>query len=79
MKVKECKCKTPKIEKSLILFENTNHNLIVNLTWETPFPLLSNICKIYTLIPQITSNLDLFELENKNLEKKYYIILKNEE
>ena len=73
MKVKECKCKTPKIEKSLILFENTNHNLIVNLTWETPFPLLSNICKIYTLIPQITSNLDLFELENKNLEKKYYL------
>ncbi len=72
MEIKDCKCQSRKINKELIQYEQFSSNLIINLTWDSPIPLLTDICKMYTLIPQITSNSNLFKVDKK-LTKDYYL------
>ena len=71
-KINGCKCKTPKIYKELIQYEEYNPILIINLTWDRPIPLLTEICKMYTLIPQITRNSNIF-IVDKSIIKDYYL------
>ena len=72
IKINKCECKKSQINKELIQYEQINSNFIINLTWDSPIPLLTDICKIYTLIPQITSNSNIFKVDKK-LTKNYYL------
>ena len=74
LKISECKCKNPKIKRDLIQNEYNNLYLIINLTWDNPIPRMTDICKMYNLIPLVESNSNLFTLSNEEkLKSNYYL------
>ena len=77
-KLEKCKCKEINTQKKLFLYNKCPPYLIINITWDTDFPKMSDICKIYGLIPIDDNNKHLFEIECQkgsadNLVKKYYL------
>ena len=74
LKLSECKCETPQIKRYLMQYDYNNIFLIINLTWDNPIPRMTDICKMYNLIPLLDSNSNLFTLENENkLKSNYYL------
>ena len=74
LKLSECKCETPQIKRHLMQYDYNNIFLIINLTWDNPIPRMTDICKMYNLIPLLDSNSNLFTLENENkLKSNYYL------
>ena len=69
-KLEDCKCEKITTKKCLVLYERFSPYLIINITWDTNFPKMSDICKIYGLIPSLDSNKNLFEFDFENDKKK---------
>ena len=66
-----CTCKIVSTRKKLFLYKQFSPFLIINMTWDSDFPFLTDICKIYGLIPVIDKNSYIFELDlEKNKKKK---------
>ena len=60
IKLEKCKCKEIKTKKKLYLYNKFSPYLIINITWDSNFPKMSDICKIYGLIPIVENNKNLF-------------------
>ena len=74
LKISECKCKNPLIKRHLIQKDYNNLYLIINLTWDNPIPRMTDICKMFNLIPLVDSNSNLFTLSNEDkLKSDYYL------
>ena len=73
VKIEKCRCKEKNYVKYLNLIENNSNYFIINLTWESYSPKLTEICKIYNLIPLIEENTNLFEIDNKKNISKFYL------
>ena len=76
IKLEECTCSEINTEKRLVLCNKCSPYLIINLTWDSDFPLMNDICKMYGLITITDSNsslFDLFSIENKDLKTFYYL------
>ena len=69
IKLDDCHCKTPNLEKKLILFEKISPFLILNLTWFEIIPNLVSILKIYSSIPYCDNMHNLFDIESKIKDK----------
>ena len=79
-KLEKCKCKEIKTVKRLYLYNKFSPYLIINITWDTDFPKMGDICKIYGIIPIIDANTKLFGIDfekgkktKKDLETNYYL------
>ena len=79
-KLEKCKCKEINTIKKLYLYNKFSPYLIINITWDTDFPLMGDICKIYGLIPSFDDNKNLFEIDfekgqknEKELFTNYYL------
>ena len=79
-RLEKCKCKEINTEKRLYLYNKFSPYLIINITWDTDFPKMSDICKIYGLIPIFEDNRNLFEIDyekrgktDNNLVTYYYL------
>ena len=76
IKLEGCTCSEINTEKRLLLCNKNSPYLIINLTWDSDFPPMSDICKIYGLITVTDSNSNLFDLyskNNKNLKIFYFL------
>ena len=71
--IEKCRCREKNYVKYLNLIENDSNYFIINLTWESYAPKLIEICKIYSLIPLIETNTNLFEIDNKKNISKFYL------
>ena len=72
-KLEKCKCKEIKTIKRLFLYNKLSPYLIINITWDTDFPKMGDICKIYGLIPIFDDNRNLFGIDfekGKKTEKE---------
>ena len=79
-KLDNCKCKEIKTIKKLYLYNHFSPYLIINITWDTNFPKMGDICKIYGLIPLFDDNRKLFGIDlekgkktEKDLVTNYYL------
>ena len=63
IKLAKCKCKEIKTKKKLYLYNKYSPYLIINITWDSNFPKMTDICKIYGLIPIIEDNRNLFGMD----------------
>ena len=70
-KINDCICEKPNIKKDLIQCGISNPYLVINLTWDNPIPKMTDVCKIYYLIPLFGTNADLFSLDIKVTKKNY--------
>ena len=68
-KLEDCKCEKITTKKRLVLYDRFSPYLIINITWDTNFPKMSDICKIYGLIPSSDNNKNLFEFDFENGKK----------
>jgi hypothetical protein len=80
IRLENCKCKIIATRKRLFLYKKFSPFLIINMTWDSDFPFLTDICKIYGLIPTIDKNNYLFDLEiekgkknKEELQSNYYL------
>ena len=79
-KLEKCQCKEINTIKRLYLYNNFSPYLIINITWDSNFPKMGDICKIYGLIPIFDNNQNLFEIDfekgkkaEKDLVTNYYL------
>ena len=70
VRLNKCKCKIISTRKRLFLYKKFSPFLIINMTWDSDFPFITDICKIYGLIPIIDKNNYLFELDMENGKRK---------
>ena len=70
IKLEKCKCEEINTKKKLYLYNRFPPYLIINITWDTNFPKMGDICKIYGLIPPYDNTKNLFEIENGKKTKK---------
>ena len=80
IRLENCKCKIIATRKRLFLYKKFSPFLIINMTWDSDFPFITDICKIYGLIPTIDKNNYLFDLEiekgkknKEELQSNYYL------
>jgi hypothetical protein len=80
VRLDKCQCKSISTRKRLFLYKKISPYLIINLTWDTDFPKLTDIYKIYGLIPLKDFNKNIFDLDlekgkrkEKELSKDYYL------
>jgi hypothetical protein len=75
MKIDNCKCENQKLYREIIQYNEVQKPyLIINLTWDKPKPKMTNVCKIFNLIPLLDYNGRLFEFEeNNHLNTIYYL------
>ena len=76
-KLEDCKCEKITTQKRLVLYEAFSPYLIINITWDTNFPKMSDICKIYGLIPSLDNNKNLFEFDFENGKKNEKDLITN--
>lgn len=76
-KLEDCKCEKITTKKRLVLYDKFSPYLIINITWDTNFPKMSDICKIYGLIPSFDNNKDLFEFDFENGKKSENDLITN--
>ena len=72
----KCKCKNISTKKKLLLYKKISPFLIINITWDSDFPKITDICKIYGLIPLKDKNENIFNLDihqKKELSTNYYL------
>ena len=69
-KLEKCNCKEINTTKRLFLYHKFSPYLIINITWDSDFPKMSDICKIYGLIPIFANNKNLFSFDFENNKKK---------
>ena len=79
-KLESCQCQETNTKKGLFLYNKFSPYLILNITWDSDFPKMSDICKIYGLIPIFENNKNLFQFDfeseeksQKDLETNYYL------
>ena len=80
IRLDQCKCRNITTKKKLFLYKHFSPFLIINMTWDSDFPKITDICKIYGTIPIIDKNDKIFDLDlekgktKKNeLFSKYYL------
>ena len=76
-RLETCKCKEINTIKRLYLYNNFSPYLIINITWDTDFPKMEDICKIYGLIPINDINRNLFEIDFENGKKNEKDLITN--
>ena len=70
IRLDKCKCRSVATRKRLYLYKKCSPYLIINMTWNSDFPRITNICKILGLIPHIDNNKNLFDLDLEKGKKK---------
>ena len=70
IRLENCKCKIIATRKRLFLYKKFSPFLIINMTWDSDFPFITDICKIYGLIPTTDKNNYLFDLDLEKDKKK---------
>ena len=80
IKLEKCKCKEIRTIKRLYLYNRFSPYLMINITWDTDFPKMGDICKIYGLIPIYEDNRNIFKIDyergkksEKELVTNYYL------
>jgi hypothetical protein len=80
IRLDKCKCKSISTRKRLYLYKKFSPYMILNLTWDSDFPLITDICKIFAIIPTIDNNKNLFDLDlekgkiqKEDLSTNYYL------
>ena len=74
LKLPDCTCEKPNIKKELIQCGKSNPYLVINLTWDNPIPKMTDVCKLFNLIPLNETNFDLFRLlDVKGMKKDYHL------
>ena len=73
IKISKCTCTELNYRKEIKLIQSDNPYLIINLTWAEEFPNFKEIIKIYGLLPICEKYNNLFNLENKEINKTFYI------
>ena len=75
IKIDGCNCENQNLYREIIQCNKIqNPYFIINLTWDKPKPKMTNVCKIFNLIPLFDYNSRLFEFEeNSNLTTIYYL------
>ena len=80
VRLDKCKCKIISTKKKLFLYKEYSPFMIINMTWETDFPFITDICKIFGLISTIDINSNLFDLDlekgkirKDEIQSKYYL------
>ena len=80
VRLDKCKCKNISTKKKLFLYKKYSPFMIINMTWESDFPFITDICKIFGLIPVIDINSNLFDLDlekgkklKDEIQSKYYL------
>ena len=76
-KLEDCKCQKITTQKRLVLYDKFSPYLIINITWDTNFPKMSDIYKIYGLIPYSDNNKNLFEFDFENGKKNEKDLITN--
>ena len=70
IRLDKCKCSSIATRKRLYLYKRFSPYLIINMTWNSDFPRITDICKIFGLIPYIDNNKNLFDLDLEKGKKK---------
>ena len=80
IRLDKCKCKSISTRKRLYLYKKFSPYMILNMTWDSDFPLITDICKIFGLIPTVDNNKNLFDLDlekgkikKEDLSSNYYL------
>ena len=80
IRLDKCQCKSISTRKRLFLYKKFSPYMILNLTWDSDFPLITDICKIFAIIPTIDNNKNLFDLDlekgkiqKEDLSTNYYL------
>ena len=80
IRLDNCKCKSISTRKRLFLYKKFSPYMILNMTWDSDFPLITDICKIFGLIPTTDNNKNLFDLDlekgkikKEDLFSNYYL------
>ena len=71
--IENCHCLKKDYIKNLYLTNVQSNYFLINLTWDNYLPKLTDICKMYNLIPLIEENKNLFQIDDKRLIFKYYL------
>ena len=70
IRLEDCKCKNLTTRKKLFLYKQFSPFLIINMTWDSDFPRITDICRIYGSIPVIDKNNNIFDLYSEDGKKK---------
>lgn len=80
IRLEKCKCEEINTKKKLYLYNRFPPYLIINITWDTNFPKMGDICKIYGLIPPYDNSKNLFGIDlekgkktEKDLVTNYFL------
>jgi len=76
-KLEDCKCEKITTQKRLVLYDKFSPYLIINITWDTNFPKMSDIYKIYGLMPYSDNNKNLLEFDFENGTKNEKDLITN--
>jgi len=71
--IEGCRCLKKDYIKNLYLTNPQSNYFLINLTWDNYLPKLTDVCKMYNLIPLIEENKNLFQIDEKRLIFKYYL------
>jgi hypothetical protein len=73
IKISKCECQNFNYTKKIKLKKSDNPYLIINITWADKYPNMLEILKIYCLIPMVDKYNNLFNLEEEDTNKIFYI------
>ena len=73
IKLPGCKCPELVYYKKIKSINCDNPYLIINITWAEEFPNMKEILKIYCLLPIVEKYSNLFDTEEKDKNKTFYI------
>ena len=80
VRLDQCKCRNVTTKKKLFLYKKFSPFLIINMTWDSDFPGIADICKIYGTLSVIDKNNNIFDLDlekgkkkKEDLYSKYYL------
>ena len=74
IRIDGCLCKNPEIEKEAFICNENKPYFVINITWDRPIPKMTDVCKVFNLIPLYDYNGRLLSFEkNANLNTIYYL------